>query len=317
MPIVERDRVKRIGGSEASVPIHVHPFLSEFGLYLRKTQDIGPDEVNDRMRLGKYLEQGIAAYAAELMGWDDLEWCDRTIYSLEYPFMVYTPDALRPAAREGLDSKLVFWDQAHFWRDGPADHAKVQAMYYMAGTDYVRWHIAALIAGEARPRIHTIERNAAVEKALLKKVEGWWQIHIVDRIPPPITASEQTDRWLKRRYPKPKTELVAAATPEEEDLLDAYAKVRGDRDRFDHCCEDLEARIKAAIGERSGLRWSGGRFTWKSTKDSTYVDWEALARTLVAAHPRGEDIRKEFTHPKPGHRRMYFSDKRGKEREIE
>jgi predicted phage-related endonuclease len=317
----EKIREHRLGGSEIAAipPWRVHTFLTEFGLWLRKKGDLPRMEPSDRMRLGKHLEQGIASYAAELEGWE-YEWCDTTSRSEIYPFMVYTPDALIPKKRWGIDCKLVGWDQAHKWgrsADGVPDHAVMQAWWYTAALDYDGWYVAALVMGEDRPRIYPIPRNSRAEAVMLRRAREWWERYLVGDERPPVTASEYTDTWLKKNWPRERNaNNIVPASDEEIELLEQYAVVRREYTEVDGERKDLEARLKTLIGDRAGLRWSGGKFTWKVTKDSIQTDWEALANVLVPSHPAGEKLLEEFTHPKPGVRRIYFKDARGDEVEL-
>ena len=319
MPIDERDpeRRRRIGGSEASVPFDLNPYVDRFGLWARKHGEIPPDPASDRMRLGKHLEQGIASYAAELQGWEYV-WSDKTLHSPDYPFMTLTPDALMPGKLEGIDCKLVSWDQKHLWAgEQPPDHVTIQSWWYLAGLDYTRWWVVALVEGEHRPRIYPVERDARAEKVMLRRNEEFWLRYIIGEERPPITASGHADRWLKHKFPRPLSERIARAKDEEADMLADYAEVRDGWDHADTRRRDLEAQIKAAIGDRAGLKWPGGQFTWKLSKDSYPVKWEALAETLLATHPAAEALKKEFTETKPGVRRIHYTDRRGVERPIE
>lgn len=309
-------REPRIGGSEIAAIFGVHQYLDEFGLWLRKKGDLPRNfEANDRMRLGKHLEQGITSYAAEIEGWD-YEWCDVTSKSEQYPFMVYTPDALIPSKRWGIDAKLVGWDQSYRWKNGPPDHAVMQAWWYMAALDYDGWYIAALIVGEDRPRIYRIQRNAVTEKIMLRKGKAWWERYLVGDERPAVTAGIATDTWLRKNHPRENGAEVVLATGEEEELLDRYAEVRRGYTRFDNERKDLEAKLKAALGDRAGLRWPGGRFTWKVTKDSITTEWEQLASALLERIPNADKLLEEYTYPKPGVRRIYYKSAKGEEIEL-
>jgi len=47
----------------------------------------------------------------------------------------------------------------------------------------------------------------------------------------------------------------------------------------------LENRIKAEIGENDGILSDLGKITWKATKDTEKVDWEALAAKFLVRLP--------------------------------
>jgi predicted phage-related endonuclease len=314
-------REPRIGGSEIAAIFHRHDFLDEFGLWARKKGDLPREEGGpnfNRMRLGKHLEQGIVSYAAELNNWE-YEWSDKTSRSERYPFMVATPDALIPKLRWGIDAKLVAWDQASRWGRSVnqiPDHAVMQAWWYMAHFDYEGWYVVALVMGEDQPRVYPVPRDPVVEPIMLRKAEAWWKRYLVGDERPPITDSPTSDRYLKRHHPRPKRPDIQIANQEETSLLDEYAVVRRDHESVTKRRLDLEAGIKLAIGDRAGLTWPGGKFTWKLTKDSTLVEWEQLAGVLLERHPAKDTLLQEFTRPKPGIRRIYYRSARGEEFEV-
>lgn len=314
----EAKRELRIGGSEIAAIFDRHDFLDQFGLWVRKKGEVPREEGNDRMRLGKHLEQGITSYAAEIMKWK-YQWCDMTIKSAEHPFMVSTPDALMPDIRWGIDAKLVAWDQAHRWGktvDRIPDHAVMQAWWYMAALDYEGWHVAALVTGEDRPRVYSVTRDPDVEKIMLRRAEAWWKRYLIGDERPPITASDQSDRWLKHKHPRERKPKPDWANDKEADLLGEYAEVKRNFKCYEKRRLDMEAQIKAVIGDRMGLEWPGGRITWKATKDGERVEWEQLATTLLERHPAGATLLKEFTFPKPGTRRFLFKSADGEETEL-
>lgn len=308
----------RIGGSQISAIFGENDFLDEYGLYLALTEErLPPQPGNERMALGKFLEQPLALRVFPMMTGHKVEWCDRTERSEQYEFMVYTPDALVLDENAGIDCKVIFPDRAWKWgwtvEEIPA-HAILQAYWYMIATGRRRWYIMALVAGE--PRLYVVDWDEEFAQAILKKAQWWWRRHILENHPPPVTASPAMDRWLKHRFPRPRKNSVVRATDEEAALLDHYRTVRAIQLRHTKERMDLEAAIKAAIGEREGLYWDGGRFTWKRTKDSTETDWKALAEALLMNHQERSTLIKEFTSPKPGFRRMYFRTQEGEEEEL-
>lgn len=319
MPLDDSLRELRIGGSEISAIFGRNEYLDEFGLWARKKGNLPPQESAPRMRLGKHLEQGIVSYAAEIAGWE-YEWCDQTSRSEQYPFMAGTPDALMPKLRWGIDAKLVGWDQAHRWGRNVNQiphHAVMQAWWYIAQFGYLGWYVVALVMGEDQPRIYPVPRDLGVESIMLRKAEAWWKRYLIGDERPTITASDHSDAWLKKHHPRPVRPDIQRATPEESEVLDEYADIRSNYLFFEKKRLDLEAQIKAAIGDRAGLEWPGGKFTWKLTKESELVDWPALGKSLIDRHPAKDTLLTEFTYIKPGHRRIYFKSARtGAEMEL-
>lgn len=309
-------RHKRIGGSEVSAIFHEHHFMSEFDLWARKKGNLPREEPNERQMIGKYLERPLTDIYSYKTG-RKVEWCDETMRHPRYEFMAYTPDAFVVGEKIGIDCKVISGDQAWKW-GGTVDrlppHVVMQAQYYMAAKDFPWWHIMALIAGE--PRIYEIPADPVFIAAMLKKAEWWWKKYLVGDERPPITASDDSRRWLEHTYPRHKKDTVVRANLEEAALLDEYAMARRVAKIRLAEKDDLEARIKDAIGNREGLFWDGGKFTWKLTKDSHRTNWEALADSLLKDHEAREQLITEFSYLKPGSRRIYFKSAAGEEDEL-
>lgn len=316
-----RPRELAIGGSEIAALFGLHDFLDEFGLWVRKKGKLPPGDgdANPRMLLGTFLQQGIAAYYSHITG-KPIEWRDKTERHPEYRFMAYSVDAVVIGERRGVDAKYVSWDQAWRWGETVEEippHNVMQAWWYMAALDYLEWDIAALVMGEDRPRIYTVERDLEVEQTMLHKAEQWWQRYLVGDERPPITASAESKRWLQKTFPRHRRKDILPANEDQVLLLDDYATVRNEFDCANDRRQLLETQIKEQIGDHEGLKWPRGQFTWRLTKDSHPVDWEGLAGLLLANHPERAKLLKEFTLTKPGVRRIHYKDARGQEQEVE
>lgn len=307
-----------IGGSEIAALFGLHDFLDEFALWVRK-KDRPPaaparatPSVN-RMQLGTFLEPGIIAYYSYLTG-KETEPRHRREYHSKYPFMAYSVDALVKGERRGVDAKCISWDQSWKWGatvDQIPPYVVMQAWWYMAALDYPLWDIAALVAGE--PRIYTVERDREVEEAMLVKAEEWWKRYLVGDEQPPITGAESSHLWLKRTFPRHQRDDIQKAHGNQIGLLKEYARVYSQWDEVDDELKQLEAEVKQQIGGHEGLEWSGGKITWKLSKDSAFVEWKELAEKLIAGHPEAPRLMAEHTRKKDGARRLCFRDKRGRE----
>lgn len=314
----ESKRTLAIGGSEIAAIFGLHDYLDEFSLWARKKGELLPVQETHRINLGQFLQRGIAEYYSHVTGLKT-EWRDKTERHPHYPFMAYSPDALVIGERRGLDTKYVSFDQSPRWGktiEQIPPQAVMQAWWYLAALDYLQWDIAALVVGLDEMRIYTVERDFEVEGVMLRKAREWWERYLVGEERPPITGSETSARWLQKTWPRHRRGDIRTATFEQAAMLDEYAGVRQELDCFNERRQLLEAQIKEQIGEHEGLKWPGGRFTWKLTKDSERVEWEGLAKLLLQGQVEHEKLVKEFTYMKPGVRRIHFRDASGREREI-
>lgn len=297
-----------LGGSDAGAIFGVHPWRDQYSVYLEKMGLLPPPEPSMRMRLGKLLEQPIAQLFQEETGYE-VRWHDRTTVHPVCKWLVTTADAFilgRPV-RAGLDCKLVGWDQRRKWQDEVPQYIVVQAWTYMAAYDCDEWHIAALIGDELR--VYVIRRDAAVEKALLARLEEWWTRYILGSEEPPLGGSAATTEWLQAAYPNHGP--VRPATRDEIALLEQYAEVRNEIALLKPAKDTLENQLRRACADVEAITWEHGRFSWKKTKDTEFVNWEAIARSLIAAGglQDSDNVKKligAFTAVRPGSRRIRF-----------
>lgn len=316
------DRTLAIGGSEIAALFGAHDYLDAFTLWLRKKGKLPPPEgagkTNRRMLLGIFLEQGIVAYYSYLTG-KKTEWRNRREYHPKYPFMAYSVDAVVAGERRGVDAKCISWDQSWKWGETVDDippYVVMQAWWYMAALDYDFWDIAALVRGEDEPRIYTVNRDREMEQLMLERAEEWWRRYLVGDERPPIQASHWANGWLKQSFPRhPKNDVVKAAEKQIA-LLEEYAQAYRQFDVADEKLKELEIQVKEQIGLHEGLTWPGGKITWRLTKDSAFVEWQKLAQLLIEGRPDAPRLMAEHTQKKEGARRLYFSDRRGRERET-
>src|SRR5882672_617530 len=266
-----------------------------------------------RMLLGKDLEQGILQAYSRITG-RPVEWFDKTMRHPERPWMAASPDALVTSdpLERGVDAKLVFWDQRRKWgansNDIPAG-IQMQMWWFMAVLECDVWDVAAWV-GEDEPRIYEIERDREAERVVIAKCEEWHRRYVVGDEVPPISGSETSSAWLQQAFPHDHRPDMRDATDAEIAYLEEYALARIDQQEATERRGEMENQIKLAIGDREGLQWPGGKFTWRRTKDQEKINWKALGTYLLNTRIREEQereaMRVEYTNTKAGVRRIHF-----------
>ena len=302
-------RKDRIGGSEVGAIFGVHQFLTRFGLYYNKKVRTDYDPPNDRMVIGKMLERGLVDVYSYVTG-RKAEFSDKTVVDPTRRYMAATPDAFCVNERRGVDLKVVQWDQSRKFGEGPDEipaRIILQCDWYMAAFDYDLWDVCAYI-GTGMPRIYTIHRDRDAERAMLARVEEWHARYILGDDIPPIDTSDEAQRWLQEVYPTHKRPDLREADAAEVMLLNDYVALRVEQKALKSRQAEMETALKAAIRDREGLEWSEGRFTWRKTKDGEEIDWQSIAihlmYNLVEKPEEREALLTEYTHPKPGFRKI-------------
>lgn len=299
-----------IGGSEIGAIFGCDERRDQHALWAAKRGGLLPAAATPEMVLGKCLEKGIVIWWEHVTG-HAAEWCDETTQHPTRPYMVYSPDALVPDKRIGVDAKYVHWSQRKHWGEDAEEVPRriiLQCYWYLAALDYESWDVCALM-GDGAPRTYTIHRDLEAERVMLERVEEWWRRYIVGDEVPEIGHADDSAEWLRQAFPRNRAD-VRPATAEEMAWLSEYTDLRIAEKIMSPRREELENKIKAAIGDRDGLVWPDGKFTWKATKDTVKTDWESMAHALLTFYVKDETERRQmyaqYAALKPGSRRIYF-----------
>ena len=310
-----------LGATDIPAVMGISPFNDAWGVWASKLKLIGPKEQTPAMYWGSKLEPVIAQAFAEKMG-VPVEWWNRRLYSQERPWQSATPDAFvldplsvedghpeRCAVLEVKTAGLQYagdWDRDTDSEDGIPEHYYAQLIWQMSVTRLPKAWIAVLIGGQDF-RVYSVPFDREAEEVLLEAGDDFWRHHVLAGVEPPLSGSESARQYLRSRYPR-HTEKIRLATAEEIEVLDRYAELRALLKQGAERRKTLENQITAAIGDAEGLKWDGGKFTWKRTKDSHPINWEGLAKSQLCLRTEEEqrDLVSQYTTTKPGHRRINF-----------
>jgi predicted phage-related endonuclease len=265
------------------------------------------------MELGKFFEDAIRRVACRKIGINFLPLFNQTMRHPDHKYhLCGTPDALAEDEKEGgLECKFSSWYQRYQWgptADDIPPQYELQVRGYMAITRRPRWYLAAWV-GE-RLLVYIIERDLEFEHFILDHAERIWRRYFEAKVRPPIGGSKISSTWLQKAYPMHKRPDIRPATDAEIELLARYGKLRTEQKQLVKDRMLLENQLKDAIKDREGLEWPCGRFTWRRTKDSKWIDWESMAIALRTFYVKDEETRQkltdDYTHTKPGSRRILF-----------
>jgi hypothetical protein len=145
---------------------------------------------------------------------------------------------------------------------------------------------------------------------MLERAREWHARYLVGDAIPELTG-DSARVWLQRAFPAHKRPDLREASDTERDWLRQYAIVRSSQKSLEQERDDLESKLKFAIGEREGLFTEYGKFTWRKQKDKSETDWESMAIALLTFHIKDEGARAkllaDYTRSKEGTRRIWFS----------
>jgi putative phage-type endonuclease len=284
------ERRKGIGGTDAAAILGFSPYETEHDVWLAK-MDMAPEKRDtEPMWWGRELEAIIARRYTERTGNALLDpqhedGRKRLVYHPDFPHLIGSPDRLVIGKERGLEIKTASPWMSEEWGEEGSDsiprHHLIQCAHYMAITGFRRWDVAVLIGGSDF-RVYHLCADPDIEQAMVERLNNWWAMRIIDRIPPPIDGSPAAKRYLSSKFPKHMTPRMKA-TARMEELASSLGEATVKRVAAEEQVTYFQNLLKESIGEAEGADGEGWRVTWKQSKNRTYTDWEQVAQTLRAA----------------------------------
>jgi predicted phage-related endonuclease len=181
-------RARNVTASECGALMDKHPYTTPTSIYdrLNAPGGIGAIEQTEAMRLGMFFEPSIAKYAAQKLNLR-LRANSRTIEHSKYSLCA-TPDYFVLGHRMLVEVKLS--SKLYVWTDETLQpYIEWQARAQMAVTNRDATIIAALVGSQFH--LVTVVRDIDKEKALLQKVDTFWQENVMAGVRP-MTLQQTT-----------------------------------------------------------------------------------------------------------------------------
>ena len=285
-------RKKGIGGSDIAAIVGLNKYKTPIQLWLEKTGRAPPPKYNDAMRWGNILEDVVARHYAETTGLEVLEGVN-VVDGIRRG----NTDRMVPSAHKFLEIKTTGHFGAAEWGEPGTDEIPdsylCQVMWYFGLLDpaeYVSADVPVLIGGQDY-RVYHVERNPELIGQLIEEGERWWRDYVVADRAPEADGSIADARARLSLYPKDDGQMLQS-TPEIDELARQLAQARAQLKAAEEVEEGLSARLKAVIGDASGIAGADWKATWKLSKGTSKTDWKAVAEELkapaelVAAHTK-------------------------------
>jgi putative phage-type endonuclease len=292
-----------IGASELPAVLGMDPYQTPIDLWAVKTGLVAGDAGNINTRLGDLMEPVLLTLYGEMRS-AVVYPSPGTLRHHAEPWLLATPDAVAAPARELAIDRVVevkhrgHWNRAGWGvagTDEVPDSVAIQVHAQLAVTGFPFGDVAVLIGG-GDLRFYRVHADEVLVATMLEMGREFWTRYVLGRQMPPATAA---DNETLGRLLRQSTEDLRPALPDiDEDLL-TLRDVRRELDELGQTKEELEARLKAFIGDSAGIASATGKCTWRQAKDSVVTDWKALA--AAAQRP---DLIPQFTTTKPGSRRF-------------
>lgn len=255
-------RCKGIGGSESPALYNKSPWISQYGLWARKTGRLPPGEVahpvtSPDLYWGHALEDDLRdAYPLVTArrvtaGVTMLQHPKVAILLANTDGTVFDDDRPGPGVYES--KAPLRYGGAAKWHGGsvvPIEYV-VQIQHYMACTGHEWASAVAFLPNEQQPlQFIDIERDQRFIDDLCERAERWWDVHVVRDVPPEADGAADTSDTIAKLWPEATgdvvpldSELISVASS----LLDVRTQIAALGKRK----AELENLLRAAVGPAS------------------------------------------------------------------
>lgn len=273
-----------LGGSELAALYNKSPWISQYGLWARKTGRLPAGDVahpvqSPELYWGTALEDDVRDAYQIVTGRGVLP----GVTMLQHPqvaVLLANTDGMVEAA-DGQEGPGVYEGKAGFgfasakWRAGVPLHYVIQIQHYLACTGLQWASVAVFLANEDQPlAFYDLPRNERFIADLCERTQRWWEKHVVRDVPPEPDGSNDTGSALAKIFPTASADIV----PIEDSwgpVVEELASVRSQIQALEKRGKELEHKMRAVIGPAGGI----------SLSDGTVVEAPTIHRKAYAVAP--------------------------------
>lgn len=270
-----------VGASESAALFGESKWDSPYSIWARKTGQAGEKKQNSSMRLGRMLEDGIAALYAEQTGAQLLDYGRLALLrSKPSPLLLATLDRACPKmdGEDGPGVVEIKHTQRSDWADAPPVQYEIQVQHQLAVTGWKWGRLIVEHGGELSE--HRIARNDKFIRLLRSEVEKFWFDFVATLRAPPVDGSKPTEAALKEvlgRMSGRTIELGADAVELDRQMVE----LDGQLERIESKRRELKNKLVAMIGDAAEAMLPGGvRYTYKEQNRKASVTKASSYRVL-------------------------------------
>ena len=259
-------RRKSIGGSDAASIIGLNPWCSPYTVWADKLGKLPPQEDNERMRLGRDLEDYVAKRFTEKTG-KKVRRENSIIINPQYPFAHANVDRMVVGEDAGLECKTTSVLNLKKFKNGSyPEQYYVQSVHYLAVTGCQKWYLGVLVLGEGFYDF-TIERDEGEIQALMESEEAFWK-YVEDKTPPPTDGEKSTTETISILYPESNEETVSLFAYDTD--LKQYMALSSQIKALEAQKDEVANRVKAFMNEAGKGESDLYRVSWVSAERSSF-----------------------------------------------
>lgn len=264
-----RQRQKGIGGSDAAAIAGLNPWKSPISVYLDKIGESEPIEDNERMRIGRDLEDYVAKRFSEATGLK-IRRKNAILQHPEYEFMIANIDRDIVGKDEGLECKVTNSYAKKEWEAEIPPHYEIQCHHYMMVTGYKAWWIAVLIGNE-KFIYKRIERDEDIITSLKQIEYDFWHNHVIPKKMPAPDGSGAAAEIIKEMYPTSKPEsIIELSSKKFESKLQRLDEIKELMSKLDEEKKKIEQEIQVEMGENELALIGDRQIIWKTVNSNRF-----------------------------------------------
>lgn len=252
------DRKGFIGSSDIASIMGMSRWKTPLMLWSEKTGEIEPKDLSDveAVEMGNELEETVARLFTKRTGLKVRR--APKIYESEVGLFKAQVDRLVEGTDELLECKTCSAWKAKEWEgeEIPQEYI-LQVLWQLMVTGRNVGHIAVLIGGQCF-KYKKIEADQEMFDRMREVALSFWQM-VLDKTPPRATGLD--NEFIVDLYPQHNEQVQAVE--ELNDTIGLLQQVKGTIADAEAQKDELEAKIKAVIGEQLGVKTSQYVVTWK------------------------------------------------------
>jgi putative phage-type endonuclease len=268
-------RSKGIGGSDAAVILGLSKFKTPFELWLEKTGQVEPQEINnDFIHFGNVLEDVVAAEFTRRTE-KKVKRQNKMFQHKEHDFMIGNIDRLVIGEKALLECKTTSAYNYKEWDSEEIPEAYIiQCQHYMAVLDLPMSYIACLIGGN-RFVWKEIPRDDELIEIIIDRCRHFWEFNVLGMNAPALDGSSAAEKFLKERYTKTDPDLVKDLKHEYKDKIRHYLDLKEHYKAIEKDIKEVENQLKYELQEAETGLIDTFRVNWKPVT-SNRVDTKVL-----------------------------------------
>jgi putative phage-type endonuclease len=268
-------RSNYIGGSDASIVLGVNKYKTAFELWLEKTNQVIPKEIdNEAIHFGNVLEDVVASEFMRRTG-KRVRKINQMLQHDEHSFMMANLDRVVIGEKALLECKTASEYLKGEWAGDeiPAAYL-IQINHYLAVTGFEKAYIACLIGGN-KFVWKEINRDEELINIIIEQEKHFWDFHVNGSNPPALDGSSAAEQYLKEVYPRANKGKVIDLRVEHKENIESYLSLKEQKAILDEEIKRVENLLKYDLGDSESGMIQKYIVNWKNVS-SNRVDSKLL-----------------------------------------